>query len=120
MERERGRMRDHKYAIEIMKQELGNKYISPGIKYAFEASIEALEKQMNNGWIPVSERLPEVFNENTSETVLITDGNWIAMGFINNNQQWLFAECSNKGTDIDWTDITAWQPLPEAYREVSE
>ena len=83
----------------------------------FDIVIEMLEKQLTNGWIPVSERLPEVFNENTSETVLITDGNWIAMGFINNNQQWLFAECSNKGIDIDWTDITAWQPLPEPYKE---
>ena len=40
-------MRDYAYALEIMKQELENKYISPEIKYAFEASIEALEKQMS-------------------------------------------------------------------------
>ena len=38
-------MYDAKYALEIMKHELGNKYISPEIRYAFKASVEALEKQ---------------------------------------------------------------------------
>lgn len=36
---------DYKYSLEIMKQELKNKYISPEIKYAFQASIKALKKQ---------------------------------------------------------------------------
>lgn len=40
-------MYDTKYALEIMKQELGNKYISPEIKYAFKASIGALKKQLS-------------------------------------------------------------------------
>ncbi len=39
-------MKDYKYSLDIMRQELNNKYISPEIKNAFEASIEALEKQM--------------------------------------------------------------------------
>jgi predicted SprT family Zn-dependent metalloprotease len=39
-------MKNYKCALEIMKQELNNKYVSPEIKYAFEASIEALEKQI--------------------------------------------------------------------------
>jgi len=39
-------MRDYRYSIEIMKEELENKYISPEIKYAFETSIEALDKQI--------------------------------------------------------------------------
>lgn len=38
-------VRDYKYSLDIMKQELENKYISPEVLYAFKASIEALEKQ---------------------------------------------------------------------------
>lgn len=39
-------MKDAKYSLEIMIEEVKNKYISPEIKYAFNASIEALEKQI--------------------------------------------------------------------------
>lgn len=39
-------MKDYKYALEIMQQELKNQFICPEVKYAFEASIEALEKQI--------------------------------------------------------------------------
>ena len=39
-------MKDCKYSLEVMKQELGNKYISSSIQYAFLASIEALMKQI--------------------------------------------------------------------------
>lgn len=45
-------MKDYKYSLEIMKQELNNKYINSAIKYAFEASIEALEKQIEKDAIP--------------------------------------------------------------------
>lgn len=45
-------MKDYKQSLEIMKQELNNKYISPEIKYAFEASIESLEKQIEKDAIP--------------------------------------------------------------------
>ncbi len=38
-------MIDINYSINIMKQELENKYISPEILYAFKASIVALDKQ---------------------------------------------------------------------------
>lgn len=38
---------DYKYSLDIMRGQLENKYISPEIKYAFKASIEALEKQIS-------------------------------------------------------------------------
>ena len=37
---------DFKYTLEIMREELNNNYICPEVKYAFNASIEALEKQI--------------------------------------------------------------------------
>ena len=42
-------MKDIKYSIEIMQEEIKNKYISPEIKYAFEASIKALKKEIDKG-----------------------------------------------------------------------
>ena len=39
-------MKDYKYALEIIRQEIKSSYICPEVKYAFEANIEALEKQI--------------------------------------------------------------------------
>lgn len=36
-------MKDYKYVLDIMKEELNNKYISDEVRYAFKESIEALE-----------------------------------------------------------------------------
>ena len=86
-------------------------------KYWFNIIEEQLKV---NEWIPVSERLPD----NADEDVLITvngtyknityedavmlavydkDEGWIIDGY----QYWLTAQ------------VTAWQPLPEPYREES-
>lgn len=40
-------IRDSQYSLEIMEQELNNKYICPEIKYAFKNSIQALNKQIS-------------------------------------------------------------------------
>jgi uncharacterized CHY-type Zn-finger protein len=45
-EREAVKVNDCKYALEIMNQELSNKFISPEITYAFVTCIETLEKQI--------------------------------------------------------------------------
>lgn len=39
-------MQDYNYALNIMKEEVKNKHISPDVKCAFQSSIEALEKQI--------------------------------------------------------------------------
>jgi len=39
-------MNSNEYTLDIMKQEINNKYICPEVKYAFKMSIEALEKQI--------------------------------------------------------------------------
>lgn len=39
-------VKDVKYSINIMNEELKNKYISPEIKYAFKASIESMERDV--------------------------------------------------------------------------
>ena len=65
-----------------------------------QEDLEQDEKE--NGWIPVSERLPEIKRE-YEECYLVTDGRFCWMEY-----------CKNK---IDWTDVVAWRSLPEPYKE---
>lgn len=71
-----------------------------------ERAMEIIRSHMddaeNDGWIPVGERLPE-----DGETVLCTDGEDIFLVEYEASLDVGFG-------DMDW--ITAWQPLPEAYR----
>ena len=69
-----------------------------------------------NEWIPCSERLPEDINENLIECYLVTDGFLIWMAYYKSNIGWVFAECTNSDKIIDWTEIIAWQPLPQPYK----
>ena len=88
-------------------------------------AISALEKQINGGWIPCSERLPKIYDDTcTSEIVLVQgydkeiDYDWQAMGwYAEEPKQWYFAECKNTDKPINWIDIIAWQPLPQPYSE---
>ena len=69
-----------------------------------------------NQWIPCSERLPDDIDENLIECYLVTDGFLIWMAYYKSNIGWVFAECTNSDKIIDWTEITAWQPLPQPYK----
>lgn len=96
--------------------------------FLFGWQIEFIEKlcrkQLNNGWIPVSEKLPEDrFNENgepveynvmlrraTEPTTLSIDehGKWFDWrGHYYNIASLMAYEL----------DVIAWQPLPEPWRE---
>ena len=72
------------------------------------------EDEKENGWIPVSERLPEI--KNYEECYLVTDGKFIWMAYWTPEKEWIFAECTNCKNKIDWTDVVAWMPLPEPYK----
>lgn len=82
-----------------------------------DMAITALEKQINGGWIPCSERLPEDLNDKNIDCFLVTDGFLIWMAYYNSEIGWQFAECTNSRNKIDWTEIIAWQPLPQPYTE---
>ena len=69
-----------------------------------------------NEWIPCSERLPEDIDENLIECYLVTDGFLIWIAYYKSNIGWVFAECTNSDKIIDWTEIIAWQPLPQPYK----
>ena len=71
----------------------------------------------NQGWIPVTERLPEIIG-NTSDTVLVCGSNGFQyMAFWCDDLQWRFCECGTAKEPVLWTEIIAWQPLPEPYKE---
>jgi hypothetical protein len=75
----------------------------------------ALTQQLNNGWIPVSERLPK---EDGNYLVAMKHKEFnqtkvISMDF---NGEFLFNDYFEKA----WWEVTAWQPLPEPYKDVSE
>lgn len=78
------------------------------------ADLEQDEKE--NGWIPVSERLPEI-KKNYLECYLVTDGRFCCMAYFASEQEWVFAECTDCKNKIDWADVVAWMPLPELYKE---
>lgn len=103
---------------------------------AYENSMEIIRKHMNDGWIPVEERMPE-----PGRIVLITqayswenfeEGASVTIGRLSpekNNKMWEFQYYRpdfRSGTIMD-NDIIcpgneyviAWRPLPEPYQPKS-
>ena len=73
-----------------------------------------------NGWIACSDRLPEI-DGNTSDIVLVCGSNGFQyMAFWCDDLKWRFCECGMAKNPILWTEIVAWQPLPEPYKESDE
>ena len=64
---------------------------------------DILEKHMNDGWIPVEERLPD----NNENVLVTTDMGLIASGYIAHGT-WI--------TDQEPDYPIAWRPLPEPYQ----
>lgn len=69
-----------------------------------------IRKHMNDGWIPVEERLPEVgeyvLGTNKYDEVLVYHYGWNSL----NTRKMFFHLCGAAA------DIAAWRPLPEPYR----
>lgn len=86
----------------------GDKYVYEDPEpYAIELAISVLEKQLNNGWISVKEKLPE-----NKTSVLITKSNgYVSIGFCNVN----YNEWRENGYIIP-TPL-AWKPLDKPFKE---
>ena len=67
------------------------------------------EQPQVGGWIPVSERPPK---ETGNYLVTSKGSTWVANWF---NGTWWGIEKKCR-----WTDVEAWQPLPEPYKESEE
>lgn len=72
------------------------------IGWCFEKCKDIIRKHMNDGWIPVEERLPE-----DGESVLCTDGKYVYLVEYDADLDAGFG---------DMNRIIAWQPLPEPYQ----
>lgn len=73
-------------------------------------------KDDNGKWIPCSERLPEkhkdVITTTKHDGFMGMYGTWMRTGFIDDYGEWN-GECIGG-------KVTAWMPLPEPYREVTD
>ena len=80
------------------------------IGWCFDRCIDIIRKHMNDGWIPVEERLPEkagtyIINVLDGERDIVTFAKW----------QNRYKRFDMTGARAYWR-IIAWRPLPEPYR----
>ena len=73
-------------------------------------------EQYNNGWIPCSEKLPDV-RQDVLVTVKYTGfmgmhGYWIKTGHMESENDW-WGDCAGG-------EVIAWQPLPQPYQPKGE
>ena len=108
--------------IEIAGKPTPDEY-NNGINRAYSIVNEVAEEFATNtnvgtdGWIACSERLPEI-DGNTSDIVLVCGSNGFQyMAFWCDDLKWRFCECGMAKNPILWTEIVAWQPLPEPFKE---
>ena len=82
-------------------------YINMYVKKTWDDCLDMVQdiirKHMNDGWIPVEERLPD----NNENVLVTTDMGLIASGYIAHGT-WI--------TDQEPDYPIAWRPLPEPYR----
>lgn len=87
---------------------------------AMKIVIEAFEKQKDNRWIPVSERLPE---ENKSvlcwvKSTTIASGESYILGDYHNSHWFLQVyEIGCASFPVKDYKVVAWQPLPEPWKD---
>lgn len=74
---------------------------------AYKECQDIIRNHMNDGWIPVEERLPD----NNENVLVTTDMGLIASGYIAHGT-WI--------TDQEPDYPIAWRPLPEPYRPEKE
>jgi hypothetical protein len=102
-------MTEEQKCLEWLKHRRDNMPMA-GAKRMFGIAISALEKQEQDRWVPVTERLPELDTD-----VLVTDqyGNVWQAAYV----EWCGIERFVSAEEsITLEDVIAWKPLPEAYK----
>ena len=77
--------------------------------HACNFSVSALQQQLTNGWIPVSEHEPET----GSDMLVCTVNREVIHAYYSGDKKWHIANYYSK---IIQADVIAWQPLPESYK----
>ena len=107
------------------------------LKPFLDTTISALEKQLTNGWIPVSERLPEereefedIFDSDTLAVIdtkryMVSDLVQVTVKDHEEDSVFVSDDCF---VDGEWSyfdertvrfEVLAWRPLPEPYKELA-
>lgn len=89
--------------------------------YYLDMAAKALEKQLTNGWIPISERLPNIeecqLNSGwflvTSKAEKVGEAHYNGQKWVRNNSGPGYLKCEN---DTIY-EVVAWHPLPEPWRD---
>lgn len=86
--------------------------IDEGFNYGIDKAIQLVSVQPKVGeWIPVEERLPNVY-----KTVLITTYNQeVRTAFLDGEHYWFSGLFT-----YTFDDVLAWKPLPEPYKGETE
>lgn len=79
-----------------------------------ELAISALTQQLNNGWIPVFERLPK---KTEFDWVLVQISETDLPHVAEHRDDGWHKDDESYSRFEDWTEVIAWQPLPERYKE---
>lgn len=79
------------------------------------ANMERSTAYYNDGWIPVSERLPD----SGRKVLLQTEGNQMTVAFLDKKLKWYADSGDHFCTDLCAKPI-AWQPLPDPYEPKGE
>jgi len=79
--------------------------------------LDEYAEQFKSKWIKVTERLPEIVNEELgySDYVLaysdsFTWGKWYISRYYHHSEMWEY----EKGHDVTYNPISSWTPLPDA------
>ena len=101
----------------------------------FKLAIQALTEKLEREWIPVSERLPEEYEQSSDiydmdtlaviDTKHFTASDLMVVTVKDIDKDILFV-CDDITVDGKWVnfsdgfEVIAWQPLPEPYKEVTK
>lgn len=81
------------------------------------STVEGVIAGLNDGWIPVEERMPEENNKLLYDMQLVTleDGEVCLGVYRNQENEWWTRRQEGEEWYTNKRNVVAWQPLPEAY-----
>nr|DAS52332.1 MAG TPA: Protein of unknown function (DUF551) [Caudoviricetes sp.] len=86
--------------------------------------VQQIAEEYNNGWIPVSERLPKKRRYDNGEPieflVTVKGVEQPVLKIINDEDKWLDFELVYACKDYREFNVIAWQPLAEPYQPKGE
>ena len=121
--------------LEETEQLVNMHYEDDSVKTIIMRNMREIRKHMNDGWIPVDDRLPEEHEEGTDiydkNTLAVMDTEYhMVSNLVNvtvydyeNEKYFVGADCTfdgewcNFGLVTGNYEVIAWRPLPEPYKQ---